>query len=371
MKKLLAGSAAILALGVSASWGADEGAKPTVLQLAAWEPVQLAPASWNVYGLRLDIFYGKNLNVAGLDAGLGLNSAGNTYGVAVGGANLNEGNVYGIQAAGMNFNDKDDSTVAGIQGALALNYAPDTTVYGVQAAVWNEARSFMGVQAGAVNICRPVCGDIYGIQLGGFFNADLRCSTFAGLQLATVANIAGGADFYGIQGALYNQTKDAAGLQLGVINQTKNVYGVELGALLNRTASVAGIQAGTANCTAGDVRGIQIGALFNYDSQLGDIAGIQVASIANHTPSSNLVGLQSSALWNDARDVAGAQIGLINLSDSHKGLQIGLVNLTGKASGFQIGLINKAERMTGVQIGLLNVISSSDLMVLPILNVQF
>jgi len=49
---------------------AEEGpTKVTPLQLAIWNPVQLVPEDWDVYGLRLSLLHGKNDHVYGLDAG--------------------------------------------------------------------------------------------------------------------------------------------------------------------------------------------------------------------------------------------------------------------------------------------------------------
>ena len=41
----------------------------TPLQLSVLEPVQLFPEKFNVYGIRLNLAYGNNQNVSGLDIG--------------------------------------------------------------------------------------------------------------------------------------------------------------------------------------------------------------------------------------------------------------------------------------------------------------
>ena len=42
----------------------------TPLQLSLWEPVQLFPEDFDVYGIRLNLAYGSNKSVAALTPGL-------------------------------------------------------------------------------------------------------------------------------------------------------------------------------------------------------------------------------------------------------------------------------------------------------------
>jgi hypothetical protein len=54
--------------------------------------------------------------------------------------------------------------------------------------------------------------------------------------------------------------------------------------------------------------------------------------------------------------VAGAQVGLVNISGEVRGGQVGLVNVaTGEVQGTQIGLVNIARHMRGLPVGLVNV----------------
>lgn len=42
----------------------------TPIQAAVWDPIQLFPERFDVYGLRCNLVYGSNQEVTGLDAGL-------------------------------------------------------------------------------------------------------------------------------------------------------------------------------------------------------------------------------------------------------------------------------------------------------------
>lgn len=51
--------------------GAEETpTKITPLQLSVWNPVQLVPDDWDVWGLRLNLPYGMNRDLYGLDVGV-------------------------------------------------------------------------------------------------------------------------------------------------------------------------------------------------------------------------------------------------------------------------------------------------------------
>jgi len=60
-------------------------------------------------------------------------------------------------------------------------------------------------------------------------------------------------------------------------------------------------------------------------------------------------------VFNRAASVAGAQVGLVNISGDVAGAQIGLVNVGGEVRGAQVGLVNIAREVHGVPLGLVNV----------------
>lgn len=154
----------------------------TPLAIAIVPPVQFPPQKFDIVGLRTSILWGKHRSVSGIDIGLLGNMTENSFGglAVAGGFNRNKGKatvlglqlaglanlnmektrVYGLQAALVNYN-KAESHVVGLQLAGA-NLAKDTTIYGVQAGVWNNAREVYGFQIGIVNMVQ----NLHGLQIG-------------------------------------------------------------------------------------------------------------------------------------------------------------------------------------------------------------
>lgn len=151
------------------------------LAVTIFPPVQFPPEDFNVTGLRLGLI-GKHRDVYGLDfglanvttgqfVGLGVAAAMNlTYGdvtaigAQIGGiTNINYGktNVFGVQLAVFTNYNKAESSVTGLQLSLA-NLADHTTIYGLQAGVYNKAREVYGFQFGLVNFAEK----LHGIQIG-------------------------------------------------------------------------------------------------------------------------------------------------------------------------------------------------------------
>jgi len=91
----------------------------TPFQASVWEPFQLFPEHFDVYGLRCNFVYGSNQTVTGLDAGL---------------INGTIGRQAGAQAGLMNMSDD----FLGI-GAGLVNYA--NRLYGIQAGLVNTAKT--------------------------------------------------------------------------------------------------------------------------------------------------------------------------------------------------------------------------------------
>ncbi|MBM4046375.1 MAG: hypothetical protein FJ279_14800 [Planctomycetes bacterium] len=118
----------VVTLGFSAPSYAE---KWTPVQLSVFNPVQAVPDDWCIYGLRLNVLYGENDTVAGLDLGIGANQT--------------------------------TRRTSGVQAALVGNLAE--RMDGVQAAVlFSGADIARGVQIGAVTIS----SETKGLQLGLF-----------------------------------------------------------------------------------------------------------------------------------------------------------------------------------------------------------
>lgn len=154
----------------------------TPLSINIIPPVQFPSSEYSVTGLRASALWGNHRDVYGIDLGLlgnitnqrfvGLALAGGfnqTYGnttilLAQGaiGANLNvqKTNIYGVQFALFNKNDAESSLVG--LGLGLVNLSPNMTVAGLQAGLFNKARSVYGIQIGIINQTT----DLHGLQIG-------------------------------------------------------------------------------------------------------------------------------------------------------------------------------------------------------------
>ena len=158
-------------------------ASVTPLSLGLVSPVQFPPQDYTITGARLSLLYGNHSNLYGLDLGLvGNITQQNFVGIGLaGGFNTTLGTtrIIGLQAAGVgNFNTKKLS-VYGVQLALFTNYnmgeaevfglqlsaanlSDFTTIYGLQAGLYNKAKVVYGFQIGLVN----VASSLHGVQIG-------------------------------------------------------------------------------------------------------------------------------------------------------------------------------------------------------------
>src|SRR5450759_3893793 len=59
----------------------------TPIQISISPPIQLVPGNWAVWGLRLDLPYGNNRDLYGIDAGIGNTISDEFVGIQVGGVN--------------------------------------------------------------------------------------------------------------------------------------------------------------------------------------------------------------------------------------------------------------------------------------------
>jgi hypothetical protein len=91
---------------------------------------------------------------------------------------------------------------------------------------------------------------------------------------------------------------------------TKKVNGVSLAAIMN----IAEVQ-----------NGLQAAYYFNFTYKMN---GLQAALI-NNKNFGVMKGVQVAALWNEAREIHGLQIGIYNKASKLKGLQVGIWNDNG------------------------------------------
>lgn len=165
---------------------------------------------------------------------------------------------------------------------------------------------------------------------------------------------------------LYGDCKDFAGLDIGIVPHT--------------TGDFSGLAIGGVNMAGGQFYGGQIGLMnrnsFSSTEWGGRSIGAQIGLV---NCSDSFCGHQSGFLNTSKTSFVGWQSGLVNLASDLRGLQSGLVwwfavNVAdGNVDGVQIGLVNFANTMeNGVQIGLVNIIAHNGWFpVLPIINGNF
>ena len=146
-------------------------------------PVQFPPSSYTITGFRVSVLWGASRDLYGIDLGVIGNMTSHTFtGIALAGGfnhtngattaigtqlagianwNNNKTSVYGLQFAGILNMNKASSSVTGLQFAL-VNLSRHTTIYGLQAGIYNKAQKVYGFQIGLVNEAT----DLRGIQIG-------------------------------------------------------------------------------------------------------------------------------------------------------------------------------------------------------------
>ena len=85
----------------------------------------------------------------------------------------------------------------------------------------------------------------------------------------------------------------------------------------------------------------------------------------------NLYVLDLGLVNNVTHDMAGLEVGPVNLAGTCFGGQIGVVNYAGTVCGAQVGLVNVAGDLHGLQIGLLNFAAQGGAWAFPIFNLGF
>ena len=209
-------SVAVLASSL-ASQAVEPGTKVTPVQISVWNPVQLAPDDWDVWGLRLNLPYGRNERVVGIDVGL-VNSAIGFEGVQLGMWN-STGYPIGLLPS-----VPPMAVSRGVQIGVFNVTGMFSEFTGVQAGIFNMLGidSSAGVQLGVFNGCG---GDFAGVQVAGNFNMS---GSFSGLQVTTLWNTNNG-EGHGVQIALLNRSSGMHGLQVGLINIADRMTGVQIG----------------------------------------------------------------------------------------------------------------------------------------------
>jgi hypothetical protein len=136
-------AAALMSVAVSA------GAAERLLQLALINPAQLFPEEDSVAGFRLNLIYGKNVSVTGLDIGL-VNHTGSGVmtGVQYGVVGITDHDLVGWQYNSINVTR---NFCKGMQWGL-VNYA--RSMKGFQLGIVNYTWNMEGIQIGLINVIR-------------------------------------------------------------------------------------------------------------------------------------------------------------------------------------------------------------------------
>jgi hypothetical protein len=132
--------AGLLALLLATPARAD-AQEQRAFQLSLFDPVQIVPASEGISGLRLNLLYGRNASLTGIDVGLVNVVSGDAVGFQWGAVGVT-GSFLGFQDNLVNIN----------QGKLR----------GLQVGFFNHAERVEGLQLGLVNHA----GTIHGLQIG-------------------------------------------------------------------------------------------------------------------------------------------------------------------------------------------------------------
>lgn len=224
-RKMIFGAAACLFAATAVAerlYTADDTHRLTPIEIDLASPLQLpqwSPFSpWRVYGLRLDLVYGRSFQVYGIDIGASGYINTDMYGIEATGFNLIGGNAGGIQVGCVANSVR--GTMGGVQASCALNWNHGE-FGGVQASCVNINGVFYGVQAAVLNWNSGIC---YGTQ-AGFANVNVNEYYGTGVGVINIAS-----HMHGCQIGVVNEIEQVGdGLQIGVINGAKDFKGVQIG----------------------------------------------------------------------------------------------------------------------------------------------
>lgn len=178
----------------------------TPIQGALFDPVQIFSEDTDVYGLKVNLPYGRTTSMNGIDVGL-VGFAESLNGIQVNWFWSEVQDINGFQ-------------FGGLPGSRAVN--------------------LNGLEVGAVNI---VEGRVNGFQLAPVMN---DADGLVGMQFAGISNRS--QQVLGIQiAALVNDAESMTGMQVGIMNFAPRATGLQIGALVNKADSVVGLQIGLLN----------------------------------------------------------------------------------------------------------------------------
>jgi len=131
-------------------------AQTAPVQLALFAPAQIVPMDKSVSGFRLDLIYGKNVDVTGVDWGLVNHDTGTGFAWQAGAVNLVEKDFTGYQSGWVNL------TRGGFTGLQWGLFNQSRSMKGVALGWVNVTKQMRGVQIGLVNVTETM----YGLQVG-------------------------------------------------------------------------------------------------------------------------------------------------------------------------------------------------------------
>jgi hypothetical protein len=138
-----------VALLVACALAAPAAAETRPIQLSLLTPLQIFPAEDRISGIRLNLLYGRNASVTGLDLGLvNHTTTGQSTGFQWGLVGLVDADFVGWQDNAVNL---VEGNFEGLQWGL-VNYANHAS--GLQLGIVNYARTLKGLQIGLINIIK-------------------------------------------------------------------------------------------------------------------------------------------------------------------------------------------------------------------------
>lgn len=220
------------------------------LQVSLAPAAQIIPKEKSICGLRLDLPWGENKSVSGIDLGI-LNQAESVQGIEIGGVNwlTSEDMSWGVQVGALNF--VGNAPFSGIQlgiGNLSNIYGSNLqTANVIQTSLANLATyNVNGIQVaflvnGAVNVnglqasifANGTKKDLNGIQFSYFLNA---AKAVNGIQVGILAGNVAENKLNGIQIGVVNGAEEVNGVQIGIINMCEQLKGLQIGVINILTA---------------------------------------------------------------------------------------------------------------------------------------
>jgi hypothetical protein len=199
------------------------------IQVSLLDPVQLFSDESDVMGVRLNVLYGSNHRVSGIDFGLCNDVQEDFAGIGIGGLVNFSGEAKGIYLAGLG-----NITANGVQGleiAGFMNLFSDVSTK--RSSTWKGLQMSSIANASVVMRGVQICGmgnmadNMKGIELAGIGNF---VDTMSGLQFAGLLNL--GWNVEGAQiSAIYNRADTMNGLQFGLVNKSRQMHGIQIGLL--------------------------------------------------------------------------------------------------------------------------------------------